>query len=489
MQQKGSVKRMIDKEFFGEGKNIEFKREIPKDHKKFLKDIIAFSNCTGGKVILGIEDITNTVYGIGELNPFRLSDTISNMISDACTPQIDPIITVQTVEEKTVVVIDVVPGRFRPYYLKTVGKELSTYIRINGTSRVADARMLQELELEGQRLHYDTLQEIGSEYDEMKAQALCDTMYHVAVSNCVDQDHAGEVEIMTIEKLEDMGILCKVGRDYAPTHAFRLLTDNGIHQAKIQCALFKGTERDIFIDRKEYKGAIFEQIEDAYQFVLKHINLGATIDGLTRQDAYELPPTAIREMICNAVCHRSYLDESAIQVSIFDDRIEVLSPGMLYGGLDIVSAKLGKSRCRNAAIADAFFYMGIIEAWGSGLPRIIRKCKEYNLPAPLFEEFGDGFKATLFRANAANMPESAVKVPENGIKVPESAGKLPTNPQELKIMQYVTEHGSITTAIVEELLEVKGRRARSIVNKMVDDGLIIKQGASRSTRYIIAAVE
>ena len=216
---------MIDKEFFGEGKNIEFKREIPKDHKKFLKDIIAFSNCTGGKVILGIEDITNTVYGLGDQNPFRLSDNISNMISDACAPQIDPIITVQTVEEKTVLVIDIVPGRFRPYYLKTLGKEASTYIRINGTSRVADARMLQELELEGQRVHYDTLQEIGAEYDEKKAQALCDTMYRIAVSNCADKDHADEVERMTVEKLEDMGILRKVGRDYTPTHAFRLLTD------------------------------------------------------------------------------------------------------------------------------------------------------------------------------------------------------------------------------------------------------------------------
>ena len=468
---------MIDKEFFGEGKNIEFKREIPKDHKKFLKDIIAFSNCTGGKVILGIEDITNTVYGLGDQNPFRLSDNISNMISDACAPQIDPIITVQTVEEKTVLVIDIVPGRFRPYYLKTLGKEASTYIRINGTSRVADARMLQELELEGQRVHYDTLQEIGAEYDEKKAQALCDTMYRIAVSNCADKDHADEVERMTVEKLEDMGILRKVGRDYTPTHAFRLLTDNGIRQAKIQCALFKGTERDIFIDRKEYKGAIFELIEDAYQFVLKHINLGAMIEGLTRHDIYELPPTAIREMICNAVCHRSYLDESVIQVSIFDDRIEVLSPGMLYGGLDINSAKLGKSRCRNAAIADAFFYMGIIEAWGSGLPRIIRKCKEYNLPEPVFEEFGDGFKATLFR-------NIAIKVPENAAKVPENAGNMPANPQERQIMQYVTEHGSITTAIVEELLQVKDRRARSILNKMVNDGILLKQGASRSTCYV-----
>lgn len=91
---------MVNKEYFGEGKNIEFKREIPHNHEKFLKDIIAFSNTSGGKVIIGIEDETNIVWGIGEQNPFKLSDNISNMVSDACTPQIDPDITMRTIEGK-----------------------------------------------------------------------------------------------------------------------------------------------------------------------------------------------------------------------------------------------------------------------------------------------------------------------------------------------------------------------------------------------------
>ena len=77
--------------------------------------------------------------------------------------------------------------------------------------------------------------------------------------------------------------------------------------------------------------------------------MGANIEGLFRTDIYELPITAIREMIANAVLHRSYLDRSCIQVCIFDDRIEVLSPGMLYGGIDIITAKHGKSTCRNEA--------------------------------------------------------------------------------------------------------------------------------------------
>ena len=70
---------------------------------------------------------------------------------------------------------------------------------------------------------------------------------------------------------------------------------------------------------------------------------------------------------------------------------------MLYGGLDIETAKTGKSTCRNEAIAEAFHYMHIVEAWGTGIPRIINRCSEYGLPNPIFEEFGDGFKVTLFR--------------------------------------------------------------------------------------------
>lgn len=112
-------------------------------------------------MIVGIEDETNIVYGIGEQNPFKLSDSISNMISDACTPQIDPDITMRTLEWKTVLEVDVVSGKFRPYYIASKGKETTAYIRINGTSRPADARKLKELELEGQNLFYDKILEMS----------------------------------------------------------------------------------------------------------------------------------------------------------------------------------------------------------------------------------------------------------------------------------------------------------------------------------------
>lgn len=406
---------MLYKEDFGEGKNIEFKREIPKRHEKLLKDVIAFSNSTGGKIFIGIEDKTNEVIGIGEKNPFRLADDISNMIFDSCTPIIDPEITIQTLEGRTVVVVEVFPGRMRPYYLKSFGKEQSSYIRINGTSRPADDRKLKELELEGQKISYDTLPEIDMEYSEREAKILCNAMEKVAYdvqTTCVTREiqemsldpeqNTEKTEIinkMTIEKLEDLGLLCRIGKDLQPTHAFRLMTKNKIRYAKIQCALFKGTERDIFIDKREFDGPLYAQLEDAYRFVLKHINLGAKIEGLHRKEAYELPVRTIRELITNAIVHRSYLDESCIQVCVYDDRIEVTSPGMLYGGLDMQSAKSGKSKCRNTAIAESFRYMGLIEAWGTGIPRMIKECREYGLREPMFEELGDSIRVTIFREN------------------------------------------------------------------------------------------
>lgn len=498
---------MVDKVFFGENKNIEFKREIPKKHEKFLKDVIAFSNCTGGKIILGVEDITNFVYGIGDANPFRLSDNISNMISDACTPQISPDITIQTLEDKTVLVIDVAPGRFRPYYLKAIGKEASSFIRINGTSRPADIRTLQELEMEGQRIYYDSMREIGMEYDEEKARKLCETMKVIAVSSCKTEDEKADIHDMTIPKLEDIGLLCRIGREYAPTHAFNLMTDNQMKYAKIQCALFKGTDRDEFIDRKEFRGPIYQQIEESYRFVLRHINKSAEINGIIRRDFYELPIRAVREAIVNAVTHRSYVDDSCIQVSIYDDRVEILSPGMLYGGLDMEEALKGKSKCRNAAISEAFYYMGIIEGWGTGLERIQKSCREYGLKKPIIEEFGKGFRVVLFRKTVNESRETYKKFESvgtedgtdgtitgtNNMKIGTNGTEIGINRRnqvklsddELLIIDTLKNNPLTTQSQLKEFTGIPLRTIKRMMSGLQKKGILIRVGSNRSGRWEI----
>ena len=118
---------------------------------------------------------------------------------------------------------------------------------------------------------------------------------------------------------------------------------------------------------------------------------------MIRRDSYELPVSAVRELIANAVTHRSYIDEGCIQVALFDDRLEVTSPGRLFGGLSIEEIREGQSRPRNRAIASAFSAMKIIEHWGSGIPRVIAECSNYGLREPELLEFGMSFRVNLYR--------------------------------------------------------------------------------------------
>lgn len=105
----------------------------------------------------------------------------------------------------------------------------------------------------------------------------------------------------------------------------------------------------------------------------------------------------MREIIANSVAHRSYLEPGNIQVALFDDRLEVTSPGMLLNGVSIKKMMEGYSKPRNRAIASAFAYMKIIEKWGSGIPRMIRECREYNLPEPQFIDFDGDFRVNMYR--------------------------------------------------------------------------------------------
>ena len=271
--------------------------------------------------------------------------------------------------------------------------------------------------------------------------------------------------------------------------------------------MFKGTTKEVFVDRREYTGPIWEQIEEAFQFVLRNIHLGATIVGIYRQDVYEIPPDAIRELIINAAVHRSYLDHGNIQVAVYDNRLEITSPGKLPMGQTLERMKEGYSQIRNEALAYAFSYMNLIEHWGSGIPRIIGKVKAAGLREPEFIGGEVDLRINIYRGQIDNasgdnnidkvpdsadavpdsanmMPDSAGKVPDINPKMPDTIERLPDNEQERKIYQYVLENGSITTSMVAELLEVKQRRARAILQDMVESNYLRKEGAARSTIYV-----
>ena len=206
-----------------------------------------------------------------------------------------------------------------------------------------------------------------------------------------------------------------------------------------------------------------------------------------------LPEKSIRELIINAMIHRSYLDHGTIQVAVYDNRLEITSPGKLPMGQTMERMKEGYSKIRNEALAHAFAYMNLIEHWGSGIPRIIDKVKAAGLREPEFIGGEVDLRINIYRGqvdgtvdlnNAIKVPDTIGKMPDSGNEVPDTTEKIPDSEREQQIYKYVLENCSITTAETVEILDVKHRRARAVLLNMVKDGYLRKEGAARSTIYV-----
>ena len=306
--------------------------------------------------------------------------------------------------------------------------------------------MIKELMFEGSNRYYDQALCTGLSILDEDVDSLCKAMKEQAIKNAHNEEQKASVKDVGRQQLRSWGVLIeRDGKDY-PSNAYAILTGGGGLHVAIQCGVFKGTTKAIFVDRREYTGPLWEQIEEAFQFVLRNIHLGATIVGIYRQDVYEIPPDAIRELIINAVVHRSYLDHGMIQVAVYDNRLEITSPGKLPMGQTLERMKEGYSRIRNEALAHAFSYMNLIEHWGSGIPRIIGKVKDAGLREPEFIGGEVDLRINIYRGqiestvnlnNIMKMPDSTDKVPGSAGKcreVPESAGKVPdTRTRNLQI--------------------------------------------------------
>ena len=364
-----------------------------------MKTVVAFANGNGGKIVFGIDDKTLEIVGMDEDNIFKTLDAITNAISDSCEPRIRPDVTLQTVNDKTVIVVEILPGAMRPYYIKSEGMTEGTYMRVSGTTRPVEGYMLKELILEGQNRYFDSEPCGELQITDEDIQNFCKTMKETAIKNTWQNSEKAKIKDITKNTLLSWGILTEVQGEIFPTNAYALLTGQLRMQPVIQCGLFKGKDRAYFADRKEFDGPIQNQVDAAYQYVLEKINMGMQIQGIYRQDVYELPTDSVRELIANAVAHRSYLEPGNIQVAIFDDRLEVTSPGMLLNNVSIKKMMEGYSKPRNPAIANAFAYMKIIEKWGTGIPRIFRECRDYGLPDPELIDFDGDFRVNMYRNN------------------------------------------------------------------------------------------
>ena len=242
--------------FSGESKNIEYKITLPDKSEKYMKTVIAFANTQGGKLIIGIDDKTHEVVGVNDECLFETMDSIANAVSDSCKPQIIPEIEPLTVEGKTVIIVTVEAGKNRPYYLKSKGKENGTYIRVAGTSRQAFPEKIKELEMEGARISWDELTCVGYPVSEGSVNKLCKDIENFRKKARMPEHH------VALDQLINWKILKKKDDQLIATNAFALLTSDYFEFSKTQCAVFKGTDRAVFLDKREFDGPIYNQIEE-----------------------------------------------------------------------------------------------------------------------------------------------------------------------------------------------------------------------------------
>ena len=473
-----------DTMFSGESKNIEYKVSLPDKSEKYMKTIVAFANTQGGKLIVGVDDKTHQIVGVENDVLFQLMDGIANAVSDSCVPQIIPDIEPQTVNGKTVIVVSVEAGKNRPYYLKSKGKDNGTYIRVAGTSRQAFPEKIKELEMEGARISWDELTCVGYPVSEEATEKLCRDIEKFRKKAGMSKHSVKK------EQLINWKILKQSEGQLLATNAYALLTSDYFSFSKTQCAVFKGTDRAVFLDKREFTGPIYMQIEEAVDFVLRNIRLGATIDGLVRKEKYELPPEAIREMIINAHCHRNLLDESCVQIAIYDDRLEVTSPGGLYNGLTYEEVMNGHSKIRNKGIANIFSQMGLVEAWGSGIKRILNEAEEYGLPKPRFQEFDNMFRVELFRnpypmtddkeKHRRSIGEASEKHRRSIGEASEKQRKADLNDTQQKIVKLLSENPQLSAVKLAEKIGVASRNIENNIKMLKEYGILIRHGSPKN---------
>ncbi|MBI3195280.1 MAG: putative DNA binding domain-containing protein [Ignavibacteriae bacterium] len=371
---------------YKECETIELKRSLA-ERSEILETVSAFSNMRGGSIYIGVDpsgDVAGVVIGKKTL------EDLANEIKQNTDPKVFPSINVFHVQRKDIIKISV-----QEYPTKPVWAYDKVLIRVGRTNQRASAETIRRLIKESQPSLWDqqsiplsNIREVNTTHVRFflrKAEEERNTTF------------TGTRNVTAI--LSKLHLLNNGNLTNAAILLFGKEPTARVLQAEVRCARFNGTTSVDFADMIVLEGTIIQQVPEALNFIRRHINVAAKITGKPeREEIWEYPKEALREAIVNAICHRDYEDTGNVQIRIFDDRLEVWSPGMLPAGITLESLKhVHESKPRNTLIARCFFLIKYIEQWGTGTNRIIDLCKEAGLPVPEFSVTSGSFVVTFKR--------------------------------------------------------------------------------------------
>lgn len=431
---------------YREDQETELKVELTKDIKK---EIVAFANTNNGTIYIGIDD-NGKIIGLKQAE--KDLEALSGMIREGIKADLTLYtkIYIERVEDKDIIIVKVSEAPNKPYYLSDKGlKSSGVYLRHGNVSVQANEEIIKRLLIESNSNSFES--------DISQVQDL-----HFEYLKNVFKNHNIKIDDNKFKTLN----IVNLNNEY--TNLGLLLSDECPYS--IKCAIFNGNNKLEFRDRKEFTGSVLKQVNDTFQYLDLYNKTKGKIVGLERIDTKDYPEYALRESLLNAVIHRDYNFTGSILVSLFDDHFEITSLGGLVKGISIEDLYNGVSESRNPNLANIFYRLKYVESFGTGIGRIIESYKEYN-KEPLILNTENTFKVTLYNVNY---------IKENNVKV------LPTNlTQEEQIIEYLKKNSKINRIIVESLLDVSKTRANDILNRMINENIIIQTGTGKNIYYML----
>lgn len=419
-----------------EGKTLDFKRDLS-GLDGILKTVIAFANTAGGEIVVGVDDDKAVV---GLKDAISDEEKISRAVQDSISPPIALDVSFHTHEGKDLLLLTVPHIRQGPFHLKSKGTEEGTFFRYGSTSSRAEPETIAELKRWKDALDFsqEPLPELTRDDLDL------DYATKLFAERDISVDDA---------KYKSLNMLSTHGDTTVPTKGGLILFGRDpqavFPDARFRCAAFDGLNKVTFRARKDFETALIHALTDVQQFVDQVTLKTVVVEGMQNQEIPEYPPVGIREVLINAIAHADYSRKGTpLSLAVFDDRLEVVSPGSLPFGMTIERMRQGESTIRNRAIARVLHTLGYMEEWGSGYQRILETCQEGGYPEPEWEDTGQIVRVTFF-------PHPHVR-PVTGQSATQSAtlsasGRLADRPARLdEVMAAIKILAKPTAAQIEE---------------------------------------
>ncbi|NGX39803.1 MAG: hypothetical protein KR126chlam1_01136 [Chlamydiae bacterium] len=444
-----------------ESSTIEFKRDFPQNDQ-IIKTVIGFCNQNGGKLIIGVND-QGQVTGVDDGQIEKALSSLDKAIFESTVPPIIPSVYVRRLGERAVLVIEVSRGMSKPYYRRKEGLEKGTYIRLGRNTLRAKREIIEELRWQASNLDFEAFPIHTASTEDLNKEK---------ISVFLEKRKNRSVASPSEELLRSYKIIqSEHGRVY-PSHLGLLLFGKNpqqfLSEAMIIATHFAGNSGREALATVDCEGTLFEQFEHCFAFLQSRLHRSYTIQGLIRDEELEIPLVALRESLLNALIHRNYHIKAPVKVAIFDNRVEIFSPGHFPGPFDSRNLLSGITYLRNPAICKVMREAGYAEKLGSGLIAIFDSYREKMLPTPVIVEGENFVKYTLPREGEFQ-----------SMRLKESA--------EDPLLSLFVYSDEVSIGEIMDFLKVSRATASRRASELVKIRKLQRVGRTRSVRYRIAS--